>query len=463
MSAADWHDKTALQLGDLIGRGEIDPRELTEHYFSRINAHEERDQIYMALTRPRAEREAEAAAARAREGKRLSPLDGVPISWKDLFDSAGDPTEGGSRLLKGRVPQKDAEALARATKAGLICLGKTSLTEFAFSGLGYNPTCGSPANPHDPVMARVPGGSSGGAAVSVAEGLAAAAIGTDTGGSVRIPAAWNGLVGLKTTFGAVPLEGVLPLSPTLDTVGPLTRDVADAAALFAVLSGREAFALQTKPHAGLRLALAKNEVIWNTVDEASWPVFDAALEHLRDAGLALPPIDIPEIDAFAQVWTAPFNPVSWEAYQAWGDKIEAHPELCFKEVRERIMPGKAGTRADFDLAWDYLRSLRKSYLENTLEIDAVVMPTVGFIPPLIEEISESSDIYRRTNGRALFNTAIGNQLGLCALSLPIGRTARTGAHGAMPVGLMLMAKPGDEERLLNIGLTLQELFKDLNA
>ncbi|TNE39432.1 MAG: amidase, partial [Alphaproteobacteria bacterium] len=315
---------------------------------------------------------------------------------------------------------------------------------------------------HDKVMARVPGGSSGGAAVSVAEGLAAAAIGTDTGGSVRIPSAWNGLVGLKTTFGAISLDGVLPLSPTLDTVGPLTKTVADAAALFAILSGRPLAALQPKPLPDLRLALAKNEAIWSTVDEACWPVLDAALELTREAGLALPPLDIPEIDAFAQVWTAPFSPVAWEAYQAWGDKIEAHPELCFKEVRERIMPGKQGSRADFDLAWDYLRSLRRSYLQNTLEIDAVVLPTVGFIPPLIEEISESSDIYRRTNGRALFNTAIGNQLGLCALSLPIGCTMHTGAHGAMPVGLMLMAKPNDEERLLSIGLSLEELFKDLN-
>ena len=202
----DWLGMTAASLGRGIAEGRISPVALTETFLAAIGAHPFRDRIYARVTADRARAEAQAAEARAKAGHRLSPLDGVPVSWKDLFDTAGVATEAGSRLLAGRVPDSDALVLRNATALGLVCLGKTHMTELAFSGLGYNPSTATPPCVNDPDA--VPGGSSSGAATSVAFGLASAGIGSDTGGSVRVPSAWNDLVGLKTTAGRVPLDGV---------------------------------------------------------------------------------------------------------------------------------------------------------------------------------------------------------------------------------------------------------------
>lgn len=212
---------TAADLGRGIGRGEIHPVELVEQFLDAAQAHLRAKDIYARMTPRRARSMALAAADRAKHGQRLGLLDGVPISWKDLFDASGTACEAGTQLLKGRVPQKDAQVLEQATQQGLVCLGKTHMTELAFSGLGLNPKTATPPCVNN--EAWVPGGSSSGAAASVAFGLAAAGIGSDTGGSVRIPAAWNDLVGLKTTHGRLSLRGVVPLCEKFDTVGPLTR------------------------------------------------------------------------------------------------------------------------------------------------------------------------------------------------------------------------------------------------
>jgi aspartyl-tRNA(Asn)/glutamyl-tRNA(Gln) amidotransferase subunit A len=245
-----WLWMTAAELGRGIGTGAIDAVELAEVYLAAIDSHPAGPGIYARTTPERARAEASAAAARARDDVRRGPLDGVPVSWKDLFDTAGTATEAGSALLQGRVPERDAAVVAAATRAGLVCLGKTHMTELAFSGLGVNPVTATPPNINDPELA--PGGSSSGAAASVAFGLAAAGIGSDTGGSVRVPAAWNDLVGLKTSHGALPLDGVVPLAPRFDTVGPLCRSVEDAALLFAAMAGRPAADL-----AGARLDAAR--------------------------------------------------------------------------------------------------------------------------------------------------------------------------------------------------------------
>ena len=214
----EWHHMTALALGQGIGAGDIDPVELAEHFLARIEALDSDRTVYLYVTADRARAEAEAARRRAREG--ASP--GAARRRTDLVEGtcstapARRPTAA-TPLFAQRVPDTDALLLARATRAGMVCLGKTNLTEFAFSALGINPHFGTPANAYDGAVARAPGGSSSGAAVSVARGLAAAAMGSDTGGSVRVPAAWNGLVGLKTTAGLLPLDGVIPLAASLDT------------------------------------------------------------------------------------------------------------------------------------------------------------------------------------------------------------------------------------------------------
>ncbi|MCE8458938.1 amidase, partial [Rhodovulum sulfidophilum] len=233
--ASDWLGMSAGDLGRGIETGKIDPIDLATGFLDAIAGHPLCDRIYARPTRARALAEAEAARSRARSGLRLGPLDGVPVSWKDLFDSAGIATEAGAALLEGRVPRQDAEVLATATAGGLVCLGKTHMSELAFSGLGVNPVTATSPCINAPNGA--PGGSSSGAAASVAFGLAPGAIGSDTGGSVRIPAVWNDLVGLKTTAGRISLKGVVPLCPKFDTVGPLTRNVEDAGLLLAALEG----------------------------------------------------------------------------------------------------------------------------------------------------------------------------------------------------------------------------------
>lgn len=240
---SDWLRQSASDLGRGIAAGKIDPVALTETYLAAGAAHPFGPRIYVRMTPERALAEAESARQRAKAGLRRGLLDGVPISWKDLFDTAGIVTEAGSMLLEGRVPEADAAVLQRATQAGTVCLGKTHMSELAFAGLGVNPAYGgntdpkpgTPPNLHDPALA--PGGSSSGAAASVAFGLAAAGIGSDTGGSVRVPAAWNDLVGLKTTHGRLSLQGVVPLAESFDTIGPLCRTVEDCAQLLAVMEG----------------------------------------------------------------------------------------------------------------------------------------------------------------------------------------------------------------------------------
>jgi aspartyl-tRNA(Asn)/glutamyl-tRNA(Gln) amidotransferase subunit A len=294
-----WLKMTAADLGRGIGAGEIDPVALCQTYLDAIDAHPLSDRIYARVTAERALSEAGAAAKRAKTGHRLSPLDGVPISWKDLFDSAGTVTEAGSNLLKGRVPDRDAAVLANATAMGLVCLGKTHMSELAFSGLGYNPiTATSPCvNDADAVS----GGSSSGAAASVAFGLAAAGIGSDTGGSVRIPAAWNDLVGLKTTAGRVSLEGVVPLALRFDTIGPLCRSVEDAGLLLAALEGTKPADLAGTSLEGRRFARLRTVALDDLRAEPA-AAFDTAVKALEEAGAVIEDIEIPEVPKLLRHW-----------------------------------------------------------------------------------------------------------------------------------------------------------------
>jgi len=363
----DWLTMSAADLGRAIAAGKIDPVDLTQTYLDAIDAHPMRDRIYARVTHDRALAEAGAAAMRAKTGHRLSPLDGVPISWKDLFDSAGVATEAGSKLLAGRVPDRDAPVLANATAAGLVCLGKTHMSELAFSGLGQNPsTATSPCvNDHDAVA----GGSSSGAAASVAFGLAAAGIGSDTGGSVRIPAAWNDLVGLKTTHGRLTLEGVVPLALKFDTIGPLCRSVEDAALLLAVMEGRKPADLRHSDIKGRRFAVLRT-VAQDDLRDAPDAAFQDAVAKIKAAGAHVEEIDVPQVnDALAQA-TCLFTA---EAYGLWRDVIEAQPDAMFAQIRERFELGKGFSGPDYVSAWAKLDLARASYDVATAGYDAVLV------------------------------------------------------------------------------------------
>lgn len=432
----EWLDKSAGDLGRAIGAGEVDPVALAEAYFARIHAHELTDRIYARLTEDRAMAEAEAAAARARAGQRLSLLDGVPVSWKDLFDTAGEGTEAGSALLQGRVPDADAVVLQNATAMGLVCLGKTHMSELAFSGLGYNPSTATPPCVND--AEAVPGGSSSGAAASVAFGLAPAAIGSDTGGSVRIPSAWNDLVGLKTTAGRLSIEGCVPLSLKFDTVGPLTRTVEDAALLMAVMEGARACDLRGVDLRGKRFALLET-VVMEGVREAPMTGYESAIERLCAAGATVEPLEVPEV-AGAMANAGPLLP--GEVYGLWRDVIEANPEAMYGEILERFRLGKEFSAPDYNAAWAQLDAARAAWDAAAAGFDAVLAPTAPILPPDLARLNADSEYYKTENLLALRNTRVGNLMGLCALTLPTGVPS---------CGIMLMGKPDCEEALLRVG------------
>lgn len=440
----DWRWKSAADLGRAIGRGEVDPVALTTTFLDAIRRDDPDGRIYARTTEARALAEAGGAAARARAGQRLSLLDGVPLSWKDLFDTAGTATEAGSRLLAGRVPAADAQVLKNATAQGLVCLGKTHMTELAFSGLGVNPMTATPPNVNDPALA--PGGSSSGAAASVAFGLAPAAIGSDTAGSVRIPATWNDLVGLKTTSGRLPLRGVVPLRESFDTIGPLARTVEDAALLLAVLEGSRATDLRGATLRGARLFVLEN-VVHDDIRPAPLAGFNLAIDRLQDAGATIERGAVPEV-AEALSMSAVLD--TTESYATWRDVIEAAPEVMFPPILDRFRAGKAHSGADFAAAWRRLRAIREIWADRTAGYDAVLVPSVPSMPPNVARLLADRDHFASENLFALRNSRVGNLLGLSALTLPTG----------IPMtGITLLGAPMAEERLLRLGAAAEAALR----
>ncbi|MFQ8430821.1 amidase [Amaricoccus sp. W119] len=438
-----WLWMGAAELGRGIAAGAMDPRELTEVYLNAIEGHPQAPAIYARLTPERAREEAAAAADRARSGLTRGPLDGVPVSWKDLFDTAGVATESGSPLLAGRVPERDAEVLARATRAGLVCLGKTHQTELAFSGLGLNPATATPPNINDPELA--PGGSSSGAATSVAFGLAAAAIGSDTGGSVRVPAAWNDIVGLKTTHGLLSLEGVVPLCPRFDSVGPLCRSVEDASLLLSVLAAMPAPDLVGATLEGRHFLVLEHEALASRPEVGQ--AFDAAVAALQTAGARVSygaPAAAIDCLNLAPVLFAT------EAYATWGERIEAAPDLIYGPVRERFRGGGAFSGIDYIRGWTQLEGYRAAYLSETAGYDAVLMATTANTPPNTERLLADPDHFAMENLLTLRNTRVANLLGLAALTLPTGRPS---------AGLMMMAPPMAERALLRLGAAAERALR----
>ncbi len=431
----DWLWMSAGDLGRGIGAGEIDPLALAQAYLEAIDAHPAHDRIYSVVTAERALAEAGAAGARAKAGQRLGPLDGVPVSWKDLYDSAGVATEAGSALLKGRVPDRDARVLQAATQAGLVCLGKTHMSELAFSGLGLNPVTETPPCVND--AGAVPGGSSSGAAASVAFGLAACGIGSDTGGSVRIPSAWNDLVGLKTTAGRVSLQGVVPLCARFDTVGPLARNVEDCALMLAALEGGKAADLRGASLKDVRFAALQN-VVLEDVRGAPMAGYRSAVERLRAAGALVENIEAPEV---TEAMTMSGILYTSEAYGTWGELIEASPEKMFAPILERFRSGKDFRAADYVAAWQRLEALRADWNARVAGYDAVLMPSAPILPPNLERLMKYADYYTTENLLALRNTRVGNLMGLSVMTLPTGVPS---------CGIMLCGKPYGEERLLRV-------------
>ncbi len=442
--SGQWLWQSATDLGRGIAAGKINPVELTEAFLDAITNHPDGGRIYARTTPRRARTMAMAAAGRAKLGTRMGLLDGVPLSWKDLFDAAGATCEAGSALLAGRIPDTDAQVLQTATAQGLVCLGKTHMTELAFSGLGLNPVTATPPNRNFP--GAVPGGSSSGAAASVAFGLAPAAIGSDTGGSVRIPAAWNDLVGLKTTAGRLSLKGVVPLCARFDTVGPLARTVEDCAQLLGILEGSPAADLSSVSLSGLRLAMLDTVALDDLRAEPAAGFDDAAL-RLSRAGATITRLKLPVVAKAMALAGTLFTP---EAYATWGTLIETAPEKMFPPVLERFRSGSTVSAVEYIRGWQQLDTLRQQYLAETAAFDAVILPTSAILPPDAHRLLTDSAYFTAENLLALRNTRIGNLFGLCVLTLPTGQPS---------CGISLMMGPGLEERLLRLGAAAEHALR----
>lgn len=435
---------SAAEAGRRIGAGQLCPLALTEDYLAAIEAHPMGRRIYARTTPERALTEAMAARSRARAGLRVGPLDGVPLSWKDLFDTSGVATESGTALLKGRVPEADAVVLRALTAAGTICLGKTHMTEFAYSGLGLNPVTATPPCYND--LEAVPGGSSSGAAASVAFGLTALAIGSDTGGSVRVPAAWNDLVGLKTTSGRLSLQGAVPLAPKFDTVGPLARTVEDCALALAGMENRPVPDLRGATLAGRRFLVLEGAPFVD-ISPAIEDGFRTAVSALERAGAQVGAATLASVEEALALSAIIYTP---ECYAQWRHLIEADPGVMFSPVLERFRSGRDHLATDYLDAWAALERHRAAYLAAVAGYDAVLLPTTPNLPPNAARLMQDHAYFTTENLLTLRNTRIGNLLGLCALTLPTGVPS---------VGISLMAAPMAEDRLLRLGAAVERVLQ----
>ena len=390
---------------------------------------------------------ADAADARARTGISLGPLDGAIVSIKDLFDVAGEPTRAGSRILADAAPAKaDAPVVRRLRAAGAVIVAKTNMSEFAFSGVGMNPHYGTPGNPAD--RARVPGGSSSGAAVAAADHMCDIAIGTDTGGSTRIPGALCGIVGYKPSQWRVPTEGAFPLSYTLDSIGPIARSVADCARADAVMAGEEVAPLRPVPLAGLRFGIPLG-LLLKDFDNTVGTRFGAAKKSLGDAGVRLTDEPMPLIDAMmAANAKAGFAPA--EAYAIHRENLAKRADAFDPNVRTRIERGMKLLAADYvELSRERARLVRA--MDAALaQFDALVMPTTPIIAPTIAEMRDS-DTFQTKNMLLLRNTSTWNFFDTCAISIPI-------PGAGLPVGLMLVARNGHDRRLFEIAAGVERHF-----
>jgi aspartyl-tRNA(Asn)/glutamyl-tRNA(Gln) amidotransferase subunit A len=390
---------------------------------------------------------ADAADARAKAGISLGPLDGAIVSIKDLFDVAGEPTRAGSKIRKDAPPAKaDAPAVRRLRAAGAVIVAKTGMSEFAFSGVGMNPHYGTPGNPAD--RARVPGGSSSGAAVAAADHMCEIAIGTDTGGSTRIPGALCGVVGFKPSAWRVPTEGAFPLSYSLDSIGPIARTVEDCAKADAVMAGEEFAPLKPAPVAGLRLGVPQGLLLteWdNTVGTR----FGAARKRLSDAGARVTDEPMPLLDEMLAVNAkGGFAPA--EAFSIHREHLAKRADDFDPNVRVRIERGGKVSAADYVEMSRGRAALIRAMDAQASAFDAWVLPTTPIAAPTIAEMRDSN-MFSTKNMLLLRNTSTWNFFDMCAISIPI-------PGSGLPVGLMLVARNGHDRRLFEIAAGIERLF-----
>lgn len=392
---------------------------------------------------------ARAADARADRGISLGPLDGRIVSIKDLLDVAGEPTLAGSAALRGAPPAtQDATVVQRLRAAGCVVIGKTNMTEFAFSGIGINPHYGTPGNAHD--AARIPGGSSSGAGVGVARGMAEIAIGSDTGGSIRIPAAFAGIAGFKPTQARVPREGALPLSYTLDTLGPLAASVEDCARADAVLAGEAWQPLPARQVAGLRIGVPRGWLLSES-EPAVLAAFEQALQRLSAAGARLADLRLdPWLQAPALLQQNGTLSAA-EAAHIHHALLESAPGQLDPRVLARIRPGQSIPAPHYVGVLQARAQLQRDFDAQVQDVELLALPTVPILPPRIADLQHDDAAFMAANGLVLRNPSVFNFLDLPALSLPMGQAT------GLPFGMMLVARRGHDRALLALAAAIEAL------
>ncbi len=445
--------QTIQDCADALEAGHVTARELVEQSLARIaDPAGEGGRVFITVYADQARASADAMDALRRVGRAPGRYAGIPISLKDLFDVAGEVTRAGSRALDDAAPAAaHAPVVARMLAAGFVPVGRTNMTEFAFSGLGINPHHATPLSPWDRASARIPGGSSSGAAVSVADGMALGALGTDTGGSCRIPAALCGVTGYKPTARRVPIAGVLPLAPSLDSVGPLAPTVECCAILDAVLAGEPPARLAAASLSGLRLAVPQN-VVLDGMDATVAASFERAVSRLSKGGARIVPARFPAFDAISTV-NAKGGFASAEAFAWHRDLLAEKGALYDPRIRVRIARGEAQSGTDYVELLAARRRLVAEFDRATGGFDALLMPTCPLVPPRVAELDDERE-YNRINLLLLRNTAFGNFLDRCAISLPCHRP------GEAPVGLMLMGETSGDARLFAIAAAVETALRD---
>jgi aspartyl-tRNA(Asn)/glutamyl-tRNA(Gln) amidotransferase subunit A len=435
-----------------LREGKTTSRELVERSLAKIvDPAGEGARAFIKVDAEGARAAADFNDSQRKRGRASSPYAGIPISVKDLFDLAGEVTTAGSVVLKDAAPATaDAPAIAGLKASGMIVLGRTNMTEFAYSGVGINPHYGTPRSAYDRKTGRIPGGSSSGAGVSVADGMCVLGIGSDTGGSCRIPAAYNGIVGYKPSTGRVSTRGAYPLSPHFDSIGPLANNVSCCAIADALMAGDWSGEIVSRDAAGLRIGILKTTVL-DGLDAEVASTYEASLKRLSKAGARLVDFTFEELLEFPSL-TVKGGIVAADANAHHRERMAKQGDLYDPRVRMRVEAAADISTADYLSILEPRGKIILRYKQQATGFDAVALPTVMNIPPPITALAGDAD-YLRFNGMSLRNTYVGNFLDCCAISLPANEP------GAAPVGLMLIGLWGQDEGLFSISQAIERLLR----
>ncbi len=447
-------NKSVAGLSVLLQSGALDPVELAEISLEKIAGYQDKS-VFTEVLGERALAEAKLSSQRIRSGRSLGLLDGIPVAWKDLFDTRGTVTTAGSAVLADHPPAAtDAAVVSALAGAGMVSVGRTNLSEFAFSGLGINPHYGTAHNPASRDVPRIPGGSSAGSGVAVAAGLVPVAIGTDTGGSIRIPAAFNGIVGYKATRGRYSMQGVFPLAKSLDSLGPLCRTVQDAVWIDAAMQARTAPDIRRADMSGLKLVIPET-VVFDDAEPGVVAAFEAAILRLEKAGARITRRAFPLFAEVLEIMARHGALVTAEAFALHKGRLEG-PEAARMDQRVvvRTRLGEKIAMTDYIAILDARQRMIATFADSLEPGELIAHPTLPHVAPPIAPLLADDDLFFKINGRTLRNTSIGNFLDGCGVSIPCGA-----GDAGLPVGFLLSGQKNEDDYLLSAALSAEAVIR----